>query len=263
MRTVQIGTMRVELYDAIEELPMRRFHKYNKMLLVDSGIGSDMADFDRHIEKIIAYCKSKNPELAAVELDNMRQNVYYIQTGLSPRHMAFAVLVKSIDGKPCEDISDEGLQKTVAMFADVPIVEIAAQNGTVKKKIDDELQLYFPKVFDDASVKEYYDELRRRTLLVLDAVINGEDERKAAELDRVTMELLLYNKPRSFGGSENMEVKYDKQFERMCLMLSQYLNIDPKCYTVLEYYNAFEYIREEIKNKSKAYGLNKARTAAF
>ena len=100
MKTVKIGERTVEIYDAIDELPMLRFHKYNKMLLVDAGIGSDLQDFDTHIEKAIRYARSKTPELAAIELDNMRQNVYFIQTGISPKHLAFAVLVKSIDGEP-------------------------------------------------------------------------------------------------------------------------------------------------------------------
>ena len=51
MKTVKIGEYTVEIYDAIDELPMLRFHKYNKMLLVDAGIGSDLQDFDTHIEK--------------------------------------------------------------------------------------------------------------------------------------------------------------------------------------------------------------------
>lgn len=98
MKTVKIGERTVEIYDAIDELPMLRFHKYNKMLLVDAGIGSDLQDFDTHIEKAIRYARSKTPELAAIELDNMRQNVYFIQTGISPKHLAFAVLVNQSTG---------------------------------------------------------------------------------------------------------------------------------------------------------------------
>ena len=49
MKTVQIKGMDVELYNSIEDLPIMRFHKYNKMLLIDAGIGSDLADFDRHM----------------------------------------------------------------------------------------------------------------------------------------------------------------------------------------------------------------------
>ena len=66
MKTVKIGEYTVEIYDAIDELPMLRFHKYNKMLLVDAGIGSDLQDFDTHIEKAMRYARSKTPELACL-----------------------------------------------------------------------------------------------------------------------------------------------------------------------------------------------------
>ena len=58
MKTVKIGERTVEIYDAIDELPMLRFHKYNKMLLVDAGIGSYLQDFETHIEKAIRYDRS-------------------------------------------------------------------------------------------------------------------------------------------------------------------------------------------------------------
>ena len=67
-------------------------------------------------------------------------------------------------------------------------------------------------MFDDATVKEYYDELRNRTMLMLDAIINGDTEDKRAEIDKITTMLLLYNRPVVFSGSDNMEIQYDKQF---------------------------------------------------
>lgn len=54
--------------------------------------------------------------------------------------------------------------------------------------------MYFPRLFDDATVKEYYDELRNRTMLMLDAIINGDTEDKRAEIDKITTMLLLYNR---------------------------------------------------------------------
>ena len=238
MKTVKIGEYTVEIYDAIDELPMLRFHKYNKMLLVDAGIGSDLQDFDTHIEKAMRYARSKTPELAAIEC------------------LAFAVLVKSIDGTPYNDLSDDGLQKVVDMFGDVPIKELTAQMEAVKKKIDDELQMYFPRMFDDATIKEYYDELRNRTMLMLDAIINGDTEDKRAEIDKITTMLLLYNRPVVFSGSDNMEIQYDKQFENMCLTISQHLHVpEPKKYTVLEYYNAFERIKELLKPTKNKNGV--------
>ena len=139
MKTVQIKGMDVELYNSIEDLPIMRFHKYNKMLLIDAGIGSDLADFDRHIEKAIRYAASTTPNLAIAELQNLRQNVYFIQSEVSPRYLAFAVLVKSVNGTPCNDLSDDGLQKIINLFSDVPNSEITAHLDAVKKKIDDEL----------------------------------------------------------------------------------------------------------------------------
>lgn len=252
MKNVQIKGMNVELYDSIEDLPIMRFHKYNKMLLVDAGIGSDLSDFDRHVEKAIRYAHSKTPQLAAVELENLRQNVYFIQSGISPRHLAFAVLVKSIDGNPCNDLSDDGLQKIVDLFADVPNAELTAHLEAVKKKIDDELRLYFPRLFDDATLKEYYDKLKQRTIVVLRTIIDGRaTEADAKEIDDITTELITYFNPQAFTGSESVEIRHDRQFENMCLILSQNLHVDPKKFTVLEYYNAFEYIKEQAKKANK------------
>lgn len=251
MKTIKLGKHTIEIYDSIDSLPVTRFHKYNKMLLVDAGVGSDLVDFDSHIERAIRFCKTK-PDLAATELENLRQNVYFIQSELSPKHLAFCVLIKSIDGKECDDISDEALKKLHETISDVTHSELTTELESVKKKIDEELNTYFPKVFDDSTVKEYYDQLRRRTMAMLDAIITGED--KQSEIEEITNLLLTFAKPSIFFGPDSLEIQYDKQFESMCLMLSQKLNVKPKTFTVLEYYNAFEYLKEQAKpgNNKKA-----------
>lgn len=249
MNTLKLAGKTIEVYDDIENLPVTRFHKYNKMLLVDAGIGSDIADFDRHISRIAAFLAKNDNKQAITELENIRQNVYFIQSGVSPRNLAFAVLVKSIDGKPCDDLSDEGLKKIVDMFADVPYKDLAASIEAVKKKIDRELQIYFPRLFDDATVKEYYDQLKRRTVLILQTIIDGGSKpEREKEIDDITAELITYFNPKSFSGSDSVEIEQDKQFEKMCLMLSQHLHTAPKNMSVLAYYNAFEYIKEMVKD---------------
>lgn len=244
MRNLNIGNLKVEIFDSIDELPVLRFHKYNKMLLIDSGIGSDLVDFDNHIERAIRFSRTK-PDLVAEELDNLRQLVYFIQSEVSPKHLAFCVLVKSIDGQPFNDLSDDGLQSLLKRFADMPLAEMTAQLEAVKKKIDDELNLYFPGQFDDGAIKEYYDQMKRRTILMLDAIILGQN--MESEIDQITTLLITYTKPMSFQGRDSMEISYDKQFESMCLLLSQQLHVKPKEFTVLEYYNAFEYLKRQIK----------------
>lgn len=259
MKTANIGTHVVEYYDNIDDLPIRRFHEYNKMLLIDSGLGSDVGDFDAHIEKALVYLKSNDRDLAMQELQNMRQTVYFIHSELSPRHLAFAALVKSIDGQPCDDLSQDGFQRVVERLSDAPVGDLAAQIEAVKKKIDDELRVVFPRIFDTADTKQYYDDLRRRTLAILDGIIEGNLPDREAEIEAITVELMRYNKPQKFEGSESLEIAYNRQFDNMCQMLSQHLNVDPKAYTVREYYNAFELLQQQTKQRAKAERGNKAK----
>ena len=122
------------LYDSIEELPMVRFHKYNKMLLIDAGIGSDIQAFDAHVEKVVRYMRNGDAEDAAKELENLRQSVYVVQTEQSPRNLSFACLVAKVDGRDCDDISDEGLERTRALLSDVRVKEMATVRAEAKKK---------------------------------------------------------------------------------------------------------------------------------
>ena len=134
MKTIKIGKHKITYFDAISELPITRFHVYNKMLLVDSGVGSDITDFDSHAERIIAFLQKKDIESAIKEMQNLRQNLYLIQQTLSPKHMAFAALIKEIDGKPCDNISDDGLKETLAVLSEEKIGEFGKPLREAKKK---------------------------------------------------------------------------------------------------------------------------------
>lgn len=245
MGKIKIGKHEVELYDGIESLPVSRFHRYNKMLLIDSGIGSDIADFDRHIAKAMRYLASKDTDKAATELANLRQCVHMVQQGLSPRHLAFAALVRTIDGKPRGDISDDGLKETAAMLADATEDETAAAMGAAKKKIDMELRAYFPGTFEDAGTKEYHDIMKRRAAAMLEAMQG--DAQADKEADRLTGELLTFSDPKRFDGKDNAEVAYDKQFEDMCLLISKEMHATASEMTVMQFYCALERLQAEAK----------------
>lgn len=253
MRSIKIGTHDVELYDSIEELPVTRYHKYQKFLLVDSGVGSSIEDFDKHIEKARRFCMLGDTASVQKELDNLRQNVFMIQAGLSPSHLAFACLVFAIDNIQCVDISDDGLKKIVETFADAPNQQLQDALDSAKKKIDEELTLYFPKLNEGGDAKEFFEILRRRTLLVLNRIAAGDSDPEAsAEVEDITTELITYTRPQTFGGSDSLEIQFTRQFENLCITLSSQLNIAPKNYTVLEFYNAFEFLKEKIKAEEKA-----------
>lgn len=112
-----IGTKRIELYDSTDELPMPRYHKFNKYLLFESGIGSTREDVDQHIMALSQMIHRDDKLNAHQELLNMRQNLYFMVDDFHPKSLAFAVMIKSINGKPCDDISEFGLTKTLAKLS--------------------------------------------------------------------------------------------------------------------------------------------------
>lgn len=253
MVTVKIGKHTVEMYDAIDELPIVRFHKYQKLLLVDAGIGADITAFDQRIEKTRRFLMAGKPDQAQKELENIRQCVYLIQSGINPKHRAFAALVTKIDGQDVTDCNDETLAKITETLNDTPEPELTAQLDAVKKKIDGELMLYFPVLFNDATVKEYYDLMRQRTIEVLNNIMAGATDPGATDMvEKLTTALITYTKPQLFNGPESVEIQFDRQFENLCLVLSEQLHVKPKEYTVLEFYNAFDFIQERAKKVEKA-----------
>lgn len=252
MKTLNIGKHTVEIFDSIEDLPVIRYHKYQKYLLVDAGVGGDIAAFDQRLERARQFMVAGKLDKAQTELNNLRQTVYLIQLGLNPKHRAFAVLVTKIDGRECNDISDDGLAAVMETLSDAPNGMLTAQIDAVKKKIDGELNLYFPETFADSSVKEYYDILRKRTLTVLQGIIDGLDyPDKTAEVEKLTTALITYSNPQIFFGSDSVEIQHERQFENLCLILSEQLHIRPKECTVLEFYNAFDFIKRRAREAER------------
>lgn len=257
MKKIKLNKHSVVLYDSIDELPMKRFHKYSKMLLVDAGVGSDINDFDAHIERVVRYIRNGDNDNAAKEMENLRQNVYLILQEQSVRDLSFACLVKEIDGSECDDLSEDGLADVLRTLGGVPRKEMADSLESAKKKIDTELTTYFPDLFDDATSREYYDILKRRTVAVLEGIISGDTEARKAEIDKFTEQMVLYMKPKTFGGRQSVEIEHDKAFETMCLTISRETHADAKGMTVMEFYNAYEYIvrmsRERQKQTAKGF----------
>lgn len=251
MKTVKLNGHKVAIYDSIDELPMVRFHKYTKMLLVDAGVGSDINDFDAHIERATRYIRNGDNESGAKELENLRQCVYLILQEQSVRDLSLACLVAEIDGKPHDDLSEEGLAKVLQLLGGTPRKDFTETLDEVKKKIDAELMTYFPELFDDVSAKEYYDVMKRRTQEVLANIIEGCNAEREKVVEQMTDKLVLFVKPKNFTGSQSVEIQHDKEFESMCLTISKETHADAKRMTVLEYYNAYEYVRRMAKERQK------------
>lgn len=249
MKTEKIGTHSVTYYDAIEELPVTRFHKFQKMQLLDSGIGGDLASFDRRAERLRRYVLTGEKEKAVQELDNLRKCVWLVQEEINPKMLSFAALVVEIDGKRCEDLTDDALREVARLLGDSPTDKLVALFGAAKKKITDDLRLYFPSIFDSSETKEWYGILRQRAVTILRGIQRGEIDRQAIE--ELSARLATFDAPLVFDGSKGADVMSDKQFETVCLSLSEQLNVNAKRMTVTEYYNAFEFLRNKAQKGAK------------
>jgi len=103
-------------------------------------------------------------------------------------------------------------------------------------------------------LKEYFTQLKRRTLLVL-AQIRGEDTGQAIEA--IDDALLARMDPKGYDGKDGAEVRMRRGFEEACVLLSQHLARNPKQMTVLEYYTALETLKDQAKKQKKLTAKNR------
>jgi hypothetical protein len=257
MKNLTVNKKTVRVYDSIDEMPIINFQKYNKYLLIDSGIGSDVDDIDAHIARIAKFIKSNNAKKALQELQNMRQNMYMVNSEISPKYLAFAALIHSIDGEEVNDLSDDGLKNVLARLKEIKHSKIIDFLVWLKKKVTTELEMYFPGDFVNPKEKDAYDKLKQRTLFVLDSMINGTDN--SEQIETIDIVMLNMHSPKSYIGSESVEIKYDKQFESTCLLIAQKTNMDAKKMTVLQFYNAVDNIKQQLEAESKSVKRHKMR----
>ena len=135
MKRLIINKKIIQVYDSIDEMPIINFQKYNKYLLIDSGIGSDIDDIDAHILKIAKYIKLNDNKKALQELQNMRQNMHMINSEISPKYLAFASLIYSIDGKVINDLSDSNLKNVLAEIKEIKHSKLVSILAWLKKKL--------------------------------------------------------------------------------------------------------------------------------
>lgn len=131
MESATIGGKEVTYYTSVDELPMKRFFLYNKHLIIDGGIGADMEAIDGHLLKAMRYIKNGDKENANKQLQNLRTSLYYVTEEFNPRFTSFACLVKSIGGRECNDLSDEGLGLVVSELS-----ALQASRGLINDFVD-------------------------------------------------------------------------------------------------------------------------------
>lgn len=250
MKTINSGKNVIELYDSIDELPIENFNLYNKYLLIDSGIGSDLEDFDIHIERILAFMNN-DKESAVKELLNMRQLFYFINQGINNKHLAFCALIKSVNSVNIESMNDSTVKKMLSSITDLTVEQLNVVFDDIKKKLEFEIATYFPGS-ESLNRKQAWVNIKKKTSLMLDAIIN--EKNYDNEISIIDGELLNMLKPQKYDGANGVEVQYMLDYEKTCHVITKEVGLNAKTMTTLQ----FMVTREELKKQnSKAHKTNK------
>lgn len=247
MREQIVNGHKLVFFDNVEDLPITQFHKYSKFLLVEGGIGDTIADIDRHIQRIFDFIDDRKKLVQ--EVLNLRQCLYVVATEQDISSKATLCLVHSVDGERWEDFSDSGLDKLYELVKGASLKELTQLAKKVREAIDNNLLEYFPLVFEDSVQKNYTDLLRKRALLQITSIVKGEDKKE--EIESIDKRIHSMHAPKGFMGSESEEIRFDKQFEDMCLLMAKEFGGGIKKFTTMEFYTAYERLTRQYKEMKK------------
>lgn len=250
MRKITLNGHKIEVHDDISELSVERFHQYSRYSLIASGIGDSLSDIDKHI-KAINELLTRDVKKAQQELLNLRQNLILVLNERDFRHKSFLFLVISVDGEKWMDFSDNGIERLYQLVNDAPLAEFDKALADVLREIDDQITRYFPEMFEDSWEKNRCDLLRKRAMLQVDEMNNGADH--SDEIKKISDQIWEKYEPKSYENDKAI-VDFDRQFENMCLILSKEFQGGVKGYTVMEFYSAYNLLKERDKEMKK---LNK------
>lgn len=135
----------VIFYDSIEEMPHRRYMKFNKEFMRQNEVGNTKLDVAKRIDRAMGFIGANEADKAMKELSNARMAYNYAQAELEPKGLALAAMVKSINGVEVEDITTSGLKNTLAVLQRIGITkkEVETNADSIKKKSNKSLRFSF------------------------------------------------------------------------------------------------------------------------
>lgn len=136
METIKVGGLKLEIYSALEEMPARVFKRYNRYVVVNDYVGSDVGSIFQRLDSIKKLIKV-DPDGAIVEASNMEATLNLIVGDINVEMLSFASLVKSVNGKRVTDFSSEGLNKMIDEWSGrgLTVGRIRGLLKKVKKKL--------------------------------------------------------------------------------------------------------------------------------
>ena len=133
MITKQIGEDTLELYDDIEEIPEIRREKLDTYQILGSELNPRHDSFQGKINSIVEFIYNDKKEDAENALYNFQRAIKLCANGNNLNRISYGCLVKTINGEPNDDLSDEVLDAKIRGIKELTTHEIEETILSVKK----------------------------------------------------------------------------------------------------------------------------------
>lgn len=236
----------IELFDSIHNLPVLRFQRFNKYQMQSVEIGNTFEDYHQRTMKVIQFLQKDMKEEAIQELENRSLTVFNAFNQFTPTGKSFAVLVKRINEKVYDTFSPDDLDRCFKHLDKIGLTqkESIEKLKEVKKKIELELIVYFPKFFPKDGNQEINVLRKQRIEAQLEALTNpeGHHENAVFEIER---EMLGHDKPKIWNVHVpgNMERVLEIEFQKFALMVAEGQPLESM--TTITFYSKAELLKEK------------------
>ena len=102
MLGLKLKRANITLYDSITEMPITKFMALQECMLIDTGVGSTIADFDKRLAEITIPIQAGDKLKSMAEVENMRilfWNITQRQTAVGYGFLNLIAAVKKKVGR--------------------------------------------------------------------------------------------------------------------------------------------------------------------
>ena len=128
----------ITLYEPeIESIPYYNWHRAQRFIILDAGLGSNTADILKRINNINTHLTNERKEDAMQEVQNMTLGVFSALEGIDYESMTFACLVSDINGVHYKIGTDNEVKIVSDMVkaTGITILEVQSYLQDLKKKL--------------------------------------------------------------------------------------------------------------------------------
>lgn len=156
MRTINIKNHKLNIYDDIMEMPVVRYNKYQKYMVLAAGVGNDIPAVLQKISSMQQMVgNEKQVKKLNAEFVALKNALSFIDGGIDPSSLAFACLVHDIDGRECDVISEDSIESTSNEIAAITTKsELMMAISGIKKKSMRHSKRIFPTRTDNKATKK-------------------------------------------------------------------------------------------------------------